>query len=187
LSDTARSQSASRRLGVKIPYRPHEECTHCMYARTRTWQHPFVILAGENCMPTAWENYGNDSTGNTMLWCRNFVESGGSLGSLPVGHEHELRGWMENSGSLLQRPPYPQLSLTIFALPLRKSWKLVPLAGRIAGFVASSPRLAFPLHTDGSCMWLTCQMGYVPEKAYIRVGPEARRWKTVRCLVYDDL
>lgn len=37
-------------------------------------------------------------------------------------------------------------------------------------------------------MWLTCQMGIkVPdgEKAWIRVGPETRRWKEGECLLYD--
>lgn len=64
----------------------------------------------------------------------------------------------------------------------------VPLAGRIAGFNRQQPKTGIPLHTDGNNMWLTCQMGvYLPEgeKAYIRVGPETRRWKTGECLVYD--
>jgi aspartyl/asparaginyl beta-hydroxylase (cupin superfamily) len=64
----------------------------------------------------------------------------------------------------------------------------VPLAGRIAGFNRQQPGTGIPLHTDGNNMWLTCQMGvYVPEgdKAYIRVGPETRRWKAGECLLYD--
>ena len=64
----------------------------------------------------------------------------------------------------------------------------VPLAGRIAGFNRQQPKSGIPLHTDGNNMWLTCQMGiYVPdgEKAYIRVGPESRRWKNGECLLYD--
>ena len=69
-----------------------------------------------------------------------------------------------------------------------KIMETVPLAGRIAGFNRQRPETGIPLHTDGNNMWLTCQMGvYVPEgeKAYIRVGPETRRWKTGECLVYD--
>lgn len=64
----------------------------------------------------------------------------------------------------------------------------VPLAGRIAGFNRQNPNSGIPLHSDGNNMWLTCQMGIkVPEnqKAYIRVGPETRRWKRGECLVYD--
>lgn len=65
----------------------------------------------------------------------------------------------------------------------------VPLAGRIAGFNRQAPSSGIPLHSDGNNMWLTCQMGLkVPEggdKAWIRVGPETRRWKTGECLVYD--
>jgi aspartyl/asparaginyl beta-hydroxylase (cupin superfamily) len=69
-----------------------------------------------------------------------------------------------------------------------KIMETVPLAGRIAGFNRQQPQTGIPLHTDGNNMWLTCQMGvYVPEgeKAYIRVGPETRRWKKGECLVYD--
>jgi aspartyl/asparaginyl beta-hydroxylase (cupin superfamily) len=69
-----------------------------------------------------------------------------------------------------------------------KIMETVPLAGRIAGFNRQQPETGIPLHTDGNNMWLTCQMGvYVPEgeKAYIRVGPETRRWKMGECLVYD--
>lgn len=64
----------------------------------------------------------------------------------------------------------------------------VPLAGRIAGFNRQKPQTGIPLHTDGNNMWLTCQMGVkVPEgnAAYIRVGPETRRWETSKCLLYD--
>jgi aspartyl/asparaginyl beta-hydroxylase (cupin superfamily) len=64
----------------------------------------------------------------------------------------------------------------------------VPLAGRIAGFNRQQPRSGIPLHTDGNNMWLTCQMGiYIPEgqSAYIRVGPETRRWGKGECLLYD--
>ena len=64
----------------------------------------------------------------------------------------------------------------------------VPLAGRIAGFNRQQPKTGIPLHSDGNNMWLTCQMGiYVPdgEKAYIRVGPETKRWKAGECLLYD--
>jgi aspartyl/asparaginyl beta-hydroxylase (cupin superfamily) len=64
----------------------------------------------------------------------------------------------------------------------------VPLAGRIAGFNRQQPQSGIPLHTDGNNMWLTCQMGIsVPEgdKAWIRVGPETRRWKAGECLLYD--
>ena len=64
----------------------------------------------------------------------------------------------------------------------------VPLAGRIAGFNRQQPQSGIPLHSDGNNMWLTCQMGIqVPddEKAYIRVGPETRRWTRGECLLYD--
>jgi aspartyl/asparaginyl beta-hydroxylase (cupin superfamily) len=64
----------------------------------------------------------------------------------------------------------------------------VPLAGRIAGFNRQQPQSGIPLHTDGNNMWLTCQMGiYIPEgqSAYIRVGPETRRWGNGECLLYD--
>jgi len=64
----------------------------------------------------------------------------------------------------------------------------VPLAGRIAGFNRQQPLSGIPLHSDGNNMWLTCQMGVkVPEgrKAYIRVGPETRRWDKGECLLYD--
>ena len=64
----------------------------------------------------------------------------------------------------------------------------VPIAGRIAGFNRQQPGTGIPLHSDGNNMWLTCQMGIkVPEgqKAYIRVGPETRRWSKGECLVYD--
>jgi aspartyl/asparaginyl beta-hydroxylase (cupin superfamily) len=64
----------------------------------------------------------------------------------------------------------------------------VPLAGRIAGFNRQQPQSGIPLHSDGNNMWLTTQMGIkVPEgeKAYIRVGPETRRWKKGECLLYD--
>ena len=64
----------------------------------------------------------------------------------------------------------------------------VPLAGRIAGFNRQAPSSGIPLHSDGNNMWLTCQMGLkVPggQKAWIRVGPETRRWKAGECLVYD--
>jgi aspartyl/asparaginyl beta-hydroxylase (cupin superfamily) len=69
-----------------------------------------------------------------------------------------------------------------------KILETVPLAGRIAGFNRQQPRSGIPLHTDGNNMWLTCQMGiHVPEgqSAYIRVGPETRRWKEGECLLYD--
>lgn len=69
-----------------------------------------------------------------------------------------------------------------------KILETVPLAGRIAGFNRQQPQSGIPLHTDGNNMWLTCQMGIcIPEgdKAYIRVGPETRRWKTGECLLYD--
>ncbi len=69
-----------------------------------------------------------------------------------------------------------------------KILETVPLAGRIAGFNRQQPRSGIPLHTDGNNMWLTCQMGIkVPEgeAAYIRVGPETRRWKEGECLLYD--
>ena len=64
----------------------------------------------------------------------------------------------------------------------------VPLAGRIAGFNRQQPQSGIPLHSDGNNMWLTTQMGVkVPDgdKAYIRVGPETRRWKRGECLLYD--
>ncbi|CAB9514385.1 Aspartate beta-hydroxylase domain-containing protein 2 [Seminavis robusta] len=64
----------------------------------------------------------------------------------------------------------------------------VPLAGRIAGFNRQQPQTGIPMHTDGNNMWLTCQMGIqVPDDqaAYIRVGPETRRWATGECLLYD--
>jgi len=64
----------------------------------------------------------------------------------------------------------------------------VPLAGRIAGFNRQKPNTGIPLHSDGNNMWLTCQMGIkVPsdDKAWIRVGPETRRWKQGECLLYD--
>eukprot|EP00979_Chaetoceros_neogracilis_P016800 scaffold9551_cov267-Chaetoceros_neogracile.AAC.1 len=64
----------------------------------------------------------------------------------------------------------------------------VPLAGRIAGFNRQQPQSGIPLHSDGNNMWLTCQMGIkVPanEKAYIRVGPDTRRWSKGECLLYD--
>jgi aspartyl/asparaginyl beta-hydroxylase (cupin superfamily) len=64
----------------------------------------------------------------------------------------------------------------------------VPLAGRIAGFNRQQAQTGIPLHSDGNNMWLTCQMGIaVPEddKAYIRVGPETKRWKERECLLYD--
>ncbi len=64
----------------------------------------------------------------------------------------------------------------------------VPLAGRIAGFNRQQPQSGIPLHSDGNNMWLTCQMGVkVPEgqKAFIRVGPETRRWSRGDCLLYD--
>jgi len=64
----------------------------------------------------------------------------------------------------------------------------VPVAGRIAGFNRQSPQSGIPLHSDGNNMWLTCQMGIkVPagQKAWIRVGPETRRWAPGKCLLYD--
>jgi len=64
----------------------------------------------------------------------------------------------------------------------------VPLAGRIAGFNRQQPQSGIPLHSDGNNMWLTCQMGIkVPanQKAYIRVGPDTRRWSRGECLLYD--
>ena len=64
----------------------------------------------------------------------------------------------------------------------------LPLAGRIAGFNRQRPSSGIPLHSDGNNMWLTLQMGiYVPddEKAWIRVGPETRRWKAGECILYD--
>lgn len=64
----------------------------------------------------------------------------------------------------------------------------VPLAGRIAGFNRQQPQSGIPLHSDGNNMWLTCQMGVkVPDgqKAFIRVGPETRRWSRGECLLYD--
>ena len=64
----------------------------------------------------------------------------------------------------------------------------VPLAGRIAGFNRQQPQTGIPLHSDGNNMWLTCQMGIVvpdDEKAYIRVGPDTRRWTKGGCLLYD--
>ena len=64
----------------------------------------------------------------------------------------------------------------------------VPLAGRIAGFNRQQPQSGIPLHSDGNNMWLTTQLGVkIPEgeKAYIRVGPETRRWKRGECLLYD--
>jgi ornithine lipid ester-linked acyl 2-hydroxylase len=64
----------------------------------------------------------------------------------------------------------------------------LPLAGRIAGFNRQAPSSGIPLHSDGNNMWLTLQMGIqVPEgeQAWIRVGPETRRWKEGECIVYD--
>ena len=64
----------------------------------------------------------------------------------------------------------------------------LPLAGRIAGFNRQNPSSGIPLHSDGNNMWLTLQMGiHVPdeEKAWIRVGPETRRWKKGECILYD--
>ena len=64
----------------------------------------------------------------------------------------------------------------------------LPLAGRIAGFNRQSPSSGIPLHSDGNNMWLTLQMGiHVPdeEKAWIRVGPETKRWKEGECILYD--
>mmetsp|Transcript_50768 Transcript_50768/g.99249 ORF Transcript_50768/g.99249 Transcript_50768/m.99249 type:complete len:411 (-) Transcript_50768:500-1732(-) len=64
----------------------------------------------------------------------------------------------------------------------------VPLAGRIAGFNRQKPLSGIPKHSDGNNMWLTCQMGIkVPDgqKAFIRVGPETRRWGHGECLLYD--
>jgi len=64
----------------------------------------------------------------------------------------------------------------------------LPLAGRIAGFNRQSPSSGIPLHSDGNNMWLTLQMGiHVPdeEKAWIRVGPETKRWKAGECILYD--
>ncbi|KAG7374382.1 aspartyl/asparaginyl beta-hydroxylase-domain containing protein [Nitzschia inconspicua] len=64
----------------------------------------------------------------------------------------------------------------------------LPLAGRIAGFNRQAPSSGIPLHSDGNNMWLTLQMGIqVPEgeRAWIRVGPETRRWKEGECILYD--
>lgn len=64
----------------------------------------------------------------------------------------------------------------------------LPLAGRIAGFNRQYPSSGIPLHSDGNNMWLTLQMGiHVPdeEKAWIRVGPETKRWKEGECILYD--
>lgn len=64
----------------------------------------------------------------------------------------------------------------------------VPLAGRIAGFNRQRPQTGIPLHSDGNNMWLTCQMGVVVpdnDMAFIRVGPEVKRWKKGECLLYD--
>ena len=64
----------------------------------------------------------------------------------------------------------------------------LPLGGRIAGFNRQNPSSGIPLHSDGNNMWLTLQMGiHVPdeEKAWIRVGPETRRWKAGECILYD--
>lgn len=64
----------------------------------------------------------------------------------------------------------------------------LPLAGRIAGFNRQSPSSGIPLHSDGNNMWLTLQMGiHVPDeqKAWIRVGPETKRWKAGECILYD--
>ena len=64
----------------------------------------------------------------------------------------------------------------------------LPLAGRIAGFNRQSPSSGIPLHSDGNNMWLTLQMGiHIPEedKAWIRVGPETKRWKEGECILYD--
>jgi aspartyl/asparaginyl beta-hydroxylase (cupin superfamily) len=64
----------------------------------------------------------------------------------------------------------------------------LPLAGRIAGFNRQAPSSGIPLHSDGNNMWLTLQMGVqIPEgeKAWIRVGPETKRWKDGECILYD--
>jgi len=64
----------------------------------------------------------------------------------------------------------------------------LPLAGRIAGFNRQSASSGIPLHSDGNNMWLTLQMGiHVPDegKAWIRVGPETKRWKAGECILYD--
>ena len=64
----------------------------------------------------------------------------------------------------------------------------LPLAGRIAGFNRQKPSSGIPLHSDGNNMWLTLQMGIeVPDedKAWIRVGPETKRWKAGECILYD--
>jgi aspartyl/asparaginyl beta-hydroxylase (cupin superfamily) len=64
----------------------------------------------------------------------------------------------------------------------------VPLAGRIAGFNRQRPQTGIPLHSDGNNMWLTCQMGIVvpdDDMAYIRVGPDTKRWTKGGCLLYD--
>lgn len=64
----------------------------------------------------------------------------------------------------------------------------LPLGGRIAGFNRQNPSSGIPLHSDGNNMWLTLQMGiHIPdeEKAWIRVGPETKRWKVGECILYD--
>jgi aspartyl/asparaginyl beta-hydroxylase (cupin superfamily) len=64
----------------------------------------------------------------------------------------------------------------------------LPLAGRIAGFNRQAPKSGIPLHSDGNNMWLTLQMGIsIPEgeRAWIRVGPETRRWREGECICYD--
>jgi aspartyl/asparaginyl beta-hydroxylase (cupin superfamily) len=69
-----------------------------------------------------------------------------------------------------------------------KLMETLPLAGRIAGFNRQAPSSGIPLHSDGNNMWLTLQMGIqVPEgeKAWIRVGPETKRWKNGECILYD--
>ena len=114
------------------------------------------------------------------------IENGGKDRFQSVTSMNYESGWktlvLFYNGHRIPDFPYHLCPLTT------KILETVPLAGRIAGFNRQQPRSGIPLHTDGNNMWLTCQMGiYVPEgqAAYIRVGPETRRWKEGECLLYD--
>jgi hypothetical protein len=86
------------------------------------------------------------------------------------------------NGHRIEDFPYERCPVTASILDT------IPIAGRIAGFNRQAPNSGIPLHSDGNNMWLTCQMGIkIPDghKAWIRVGPETRRWSDGKCMIYD--
>jgi aspartyl/asparaginyl beta-hydroxylase (cupin superfamily) len=167
---------------IQDPYRPHREIHAYMPALGPT--QPFYEPARLPLCQRLKEKY--DVIVQEYNALLSDMESTGKDRFQSVTSMNYESGWrtlvLFYNGHRIPGFPYHLCPVTTSLL------ESVPLAGRIAGFNRQRPQTGIPLHTDGNNMWLTCQMGIVVpdnESAYIRVGPETRRWKAGECLLYD--